>query len=402
MRVYTNFLAAFLVLFVPAVLPLPAQTRFTNDALVYIHPSEGGTRAERAFLDLNLPEELKGAGFRLSSSVYRNSHDALAFSDYNITVGLSYDTVRRETILTLKMFDTGTKRLIVSDGVGYKTLLGLRNWDLMAMYRVLANIPVKDTGRQKEEETVRREPESVHNDREPEIVYVDREPEIVYVEQKPEIVYVEREPEIVYVEQKPEIVYAEKPPPRYWLYLGPRAGGVTRFYTAAMPSGGGYLDMDGIGFNFEAGLQARLDFLPWLGIQAEMMITMDSISFIPFVDGEAQKEDTINFMPLMVPVLLKPSFRPGRAIISPYGGIYLNFLLDSDYRFDPLFLGITGGLSLGAKIGPGNIFVDTRYGYDLGDITGASTEPTYRRSMVSISIGYEFGLIKRKPRTGAE
>jgi hypothetical protein len=111
--------------------------------------------------------------------------------------------------------------------------------------------------------------------------------------------------------------------------------------------------------------------------------------------------------------LLRFSLNPGRAIIAPYGGAYLNiplyldieigdFSVSQKYTFAPitdsipLSLGVVGGLSVGTRFGPGNIFVDARYAYDLGNIAITASDTRYHRSMISISLGYEFGLFKKK------
>jgi hypothetical protein len=61
-------------------------------------------------------------------------------------------------------------------------------------------------------------------------------------------------------------------------------------------------------------------------------------------------------------------------------------------------LGLLGGVSTGVPLGPGIIFADLRYAADLGELElkdGGEIE-TYRRHMLSLSIGYEFGFFRKR------
>jgi hypothetical protein len=59
-----------------------------------------------------------------------------------------------------------------------------------------------------------------------------------------------------------------------------------------------------------------------------------------------------------------------------------------------------GGISATYPLGPGLIFADFRYASDLGkpDLEDSGGMETFRRHMVSLSFGYEFGLIKKAAR----
>jgi hypothetical protein len=153
-----------------------------------------------------------------------------------------------------------------------------------------------------------------------------------------------------------------------------------------------YIDQKVFNLSFEAGLQARIDFLSWLGLQAEALITMNRLPMHVGSSGNLVDKSK-NYFAMTFPVLLKAGFHPGRFTNSPYGGFYLNLPLSSDYKFTTPPVGITGGLSIGFNVGHGNIFADARYAHDFSDINLSGTSaPSYHRSGVNISLGYEFGI----------
>jgi hypothetical protein len=105
----------------------------------------------------------------------------------------------------------------------------------------------------------------------------------------------------------------------------------------------------------------------------------------------------------MIPLMVKGIFRINRFVVSPLAGLYLTVPLgqmigkDEVSNFSYLtFLGGTVGAELGMHLGPGILFLDTRYAADFGN-TKQSDEPVYWRSMVTFSLGYKFGLLKKKP-----
>jgi hypothetical protein len=60
-------------------------------------------------------------------------------------------------------------------------------------------------------------------------------------------------------------------------------------------------------------------------------------------------------------------------------------------------VGYTAGVQGAVKFGPGTLFADLRYAGDFGAVTVNNDEKTtYRRNMVSFSLGYEVGVLYRK------
>jgi hypothetical protein len=54
-----------------------------------------------------------------------------------------------------------------------------------------------------------------------------------------------------------------------------------------------------------------------------------------------------------------------------------------------------GGIAVAFPVGSGMLFADIRYAGDLGEPKLQNGLSTYRRNMLSISIGYEFGFFKK-------
>jgi hypothetical protein len=162
---------------------------------------------------------------------------------------------------------------------------------------------------------------------------------------------------------------------------------------------------------FEAGLQVSAELLEFgklfsLSLQAEALFTRDTAAFSVASTGDEEFE----YMQLLFPLLIKFNIHPGRFVISPYGGLYYPLPLtdmkyslngrENDFAYSySLALGYMGGISLGTMLGPGRLFLDTRYAADLGEIRNTATgRELFGRNMISLSLGYELGLFKNETR----
>jgi hypothetical protein len=197
-----------------------------------------------------------------------------------------------------------------------------------------------------------------------------------------------------------------------WLYLGARAGPSMRFY---VPSGDiHYTGTDTRVFSVDTAVQANLQLLPYLSVQGEVIFTRDNASRKHFTRNAAGQVEgyTLDYTSfyLQVPLLLRLNFYPGKFRVSPFFGVYYLAALgklqveDSlgnpekslDYGVFPPF-GLAGGLNAAFPWGPGMIFADLRYSDDLGEpTTWSEKQKTYKRSMISFTVGYELGLFTKK------
>jgi hypothetical protein len=199
----------------------------------------------------------------------------------------------------------------------------------------------------------------------------------------------------------------------HWLYLGARLGPSLRFYT---PSGDTpYTGGDARGFSLDAALYAALQIIPRLSVQGEVIFTWDRASSWDYIGGPTARNidryaREYSSFSLSFPLTVSWDFYPGRFRLSPFGGLYFFLPLGKmkiasslagteeslAYRVSPP-LGLLGGLAAGLKLGPGMLVADLRYAIDLGapEVRDRDMD-TYRRSMISFSLGYEWAFFTRK------
>jgi hypothetical protein len=199
-----------------------------------------------------------------------------------------------------------------------------------------------------------------------------------------------------------------------WLYLGVRFGPSLRFYTPAGETA--YTGNDAAAFAVDTALEVNVPVLPFLSIQGEVVFTWDraSVWAYAFTAGGAGSynrytQDYTSFS-LQFPLMARFNFYPGKFRVSPFFGLYFlaspgklkhtNSLnkTSQSWPFDvSLPLGLLGGLSGAVKLGPGILFADLRYAADLGrPELPDQTLKSYRRTMLTLAVGYEFGFFAKK------
>jgi hypothetical protein len=194
-----------------------------------------------------------------------------------------------------------------------------------------------------------------------------------------------------------------------WLHLGLRAGPSLGIYIPGDDTA--FTGGDSYGASLNTAVQATVEIVPFFSVQAEAVFTWDNGSlwryeFIDNVHDRYQyKFKTLSFQ---FPLLAKLNFYPGKFRISPFLGAYLivplgeietarhNETESYAYSYSPP-LGALGGLSLEFPLGPGLIFADLRYFADLGspELRDGNME-TYTRHTAALSLGYEFGLFRKR------
>ncbi|GHU14297.1 hypothetical protein FACS1894161_4900 [Spirochaetia bacterium] len=194
-------------------------------------------------------------------------------------------------------------------------------------------------------------------------------------------------------------------PEENWLYLGLRLGPSLRIYSR--PEEAPILEKEVTHyFNISAAFQAAFEFLPFLGVQAELVFTTDYAPFSAYNNVSQEfKTDPMSSASLMFPLLLKYTFRKNSLFASALGGLYFTLPLGEmendifggnfEYSVDPP-VGYTLGIDLGMKMGPGFLFLDLRWAADLGTTVIKDTGQTlYKRSMVSLCVGYQLGFFAK-------
>jgi hypothetical protein len=197
-----------------------------------------------------------------------------------------------------------------------------------------------------------------------------------------------------------------------WLFLGARLGPSLRVYT---PSGDtAFTGGDTFSPSLEAGVHADLRITPLFGVQAEAVFTWDDASVWQYAlnaagnDLDRYTRDFHSFS-LQFPLTARLNFYPGKFRVSPFFGGYVVLPLGMmetgsvrdanesfSYDISPP-VGLLGGLNVAYPLKTGAIFADLRYAADLGepDLSEGGGMETYRRSMMSLSLGFEFGFFPK-------
>jgi hypothetical protein len=176
-----------------------------------------------------------------------------------------------------------------------------------------------------------------------------------------------------------------------WFYLGGRIGFSSRTYYL-----NGGLKPEPGHIAFEGAAQMSLQMMNNLALQSEVVFSGDTVTV-------ESANISVESFSLMVPVLAKLTFRPAFFYFTFFGGAYISFPLgqmnvtsgESSQSYDfknPI--GILGGTNIGVKMDYGVLFADLRFGKDMGYVK-ANNADQYSRSFVSLSLGYEWGLINR-------
>jgi hypothetical protein len=196
-----------------------------------------------------------------------------------------------------------------------------------------------------------------------------------------------------------------------WLRLGVRAGPSFRFYTPREDTP--YTGGDTTGISVETGVQVNVQILSFLSVQGEAVFTWDNASVWAYRSGtgsEFRYTNDYSAFFFQFPLVVKFDFYPGRFKISPFFGAYfltplgklgVSNSLNGDRQslsygvFPPA--GLLGGLSGALNLGPGAVIADIRYAADLGGLEAREgTIQQFRRSMTSVTLGYELGFFAKK------
>jgi hypothetical protein len=207
-------------------------------------------------------------------------------------------------------------------------------------------------------------------------------------------------------ESKPGKVWEDK-----LITVGFRSGVSQRWYTAPDETAAGAHAL-----NYEGGVFLSVLLSSLFSLQAEANFSWDSLVYRGIdKTGEGDSYTPVlankNYTSysLMLPLLFKVNFKPGRFRLAPFAGIYAFLPLgETSYRKNPdgeeksyswssgVPVGFTTGLETAMKFGPGMILADIRYAGDFDTITIHDADTVYKRSMISFTLGYAFGFIDFK------
>jgi hypothetical protein len=190
------------------------------------------------------------------------------------------------------------------------------------------------------------------------------------------------------------------------LYLGGRGGLSLGFYD----NSGGLLDKTVYlsqsikgDASYNAALYGAVSLLDFLEVQLEAALTGDSFDLY---SGKTLQME-VSWNSLMIPLLLKLSYRPSVFVLQGFLGPYLNIPLGQltvKHRNGSYTAGISdpagfmAGIGLGVKLGPGAIIGDIRYAGDFSALTAnySGSKSVARCDKLSFSLGYEIGVIDKR------
>ncbi|GHV75498.1 hypothetical protein AGMMS49942_03190 [Spirochaetia bacterium] len=179
----------------------------------------------------------------------------------------------------------------------------------------------------------------------------------------------------------------------HWLFLNARVGGSFRLYLSTEDS-----DIpNSSALAPDVGFEMEVHFFNFLALQFGINYALDN----PEYQGMTYEGFplTVKYPTslLSTPFMVKGIFNPSlRSTLGPYAGVYLNFPIIGPAK-SPL-LGVLGGLEFATKVGPGAgaIFFDMRYSQDIGSTEVTAGPFYYDRLFITLSIGYKYGLFKKK------
>jgi hypothetical protein len=193
--------------------------------------------------------------------------------------------------------------------------------------------------------------------------------------------------------------------------LGLRSGVSQRWHTAPEENGPGAHALV-----YEGGVFASVFLNSLFSVQVEANFSFDNLVYRGITDTAAgtsgpyspvyAKERHTSYS-LAIPLIFKANLRTRLFRFAPFAGVYGFLPLGkADYEKTPtgetgsypwsagLPLGYTAGLETALRCGPGLLLVDIRYAGDLDDIVIKNdAETSYKRSALSITLGYAFGFI---------
>jgi hypothetical protein len=201
------------------------------------------------------------------------------------------------------------------------------------------------------------------------------------------------------------------------LYLGLRVGPSLGIYIPGDDTA--FTGGDGYGASLNTAFQATVEIVPLFSVQAEAVFAWDHGSLWQYEYNSGEKDivsyqHTFKTLAFQFPLIAKLNFYPGKFRVSPFLGAYAILPLgkiETDTRGETrsyaysysLPLGLLGGVSVEFPLGPpGLIVADLRYAADLGEpsLRDGAME-TFLRHTATLSVGYEFGLFKKRQKTGS-
>jgi hypothetical protein len=183
-----------------------------------------------------------------------------------------------------------------------------------------------------------------------------------------------------------------------WLYLGLQLGGSFRFYNNPENKA------QNVSVAFEPALRMEFQFLSFYWPQNYLSfslltgaaLSMDNTVYRDYeFTGSALITIPVDFtsFAISIPMGIKVNYKPGPLSLGLYGGLSYDVRFQ-DQPTNSLPLGYNVGMEAGTHLGPGVIYLDLHYAADMAEtVFPGSPGLRYTRRLITISVGYSFGLI---------
>ena len=194
-----------------------------------------------------------------------------------------------------------------------------------------------------------------------------------------------------------------------WMHLGVRAGmGTSQWFQKPDPDN--FMRNHDVTEFWSASiaLQASFHVLRFLDFQSELNVISDFGEVADGASGTVESAGIASSWSLTLLILIKLNMRGSHMKAGVFGGIFFYVplttvntqLLDNYLKYMPTQPGFIFGINAGWKLGPGYLFLDTRFEYDgkwYRPENAAESGPVYYRNSFKVSTGYEWGFVSKKP-----
>jgi hypothetical protein len=194
------------------------------------------------------------------------------------------------------------------------------------------------------------------------------------------------------------------------LYLGLQGGGLFNLYK--IQPFGNYESGTSQGFGGQGAALAEFSIFPFLSLRAEAVFAFETFAMVNSTRVKqlmVHSTSTFTAMSLMFPFLVQIPLRFDLLTLTPFGGVYLmlplgkvkttvqapeKMELSDSYSLDPP-IGFLAGIEIGISLGPGDVFLDLRFGRDLGMISVEGERgPRYFQDRIGLFLGYKIPVWK--------
>jgi hypothetical protein len=336
-----------------------AQTRISEKTRIYVPRVTGGTAEQQKYFYDNFRMEIEGAQYLLADTETEGDYKfALTITD-----GIEDGELRHSLLMELIDLHDGQQVLAYSWDFDTDNPDEMNEWNLYFIYQAMANVLLA----------------AMHEETGATPHYMLDEGE----KDRLQLSEAERQ----------QLLWEETRWRNKWWYIDLYGvGGFNRFKESESWQWVQFVE-DNVTINhFQrwapqggAGIGVELQFLNRMSAEIDFDFTINYF-------GDA------SFFNVSIPFKVKLPLKPGRSfMLEPYAGAQINVPLDNkvEIPLTSLLVGAQGAAKAGKS---GGLFVDLKFGYDLGTTTvhpEGLSDGEAERIFLQLGIGYKFGFLDR-------